>query len=315
MTAICAFDFDRQGRAQVADIDAGLPGDGYRWVHWDLADPDLEDWITARLPSVAIRALTQTETRPRALSDDGALILILRGMNLNEGQAREDMVSVRLWATETLVVTVRARKIFALNDMRDQAMNGIGPALAGVFVDELAERLITRLEADSLAMEDEVDLLEDRLFENAEDPICETLSPLRRSVIRLRRHIGPMSAALREALELQSDVMSPAHVQNLRETANRALRTHEELDAAHERLSALTDHLDMEQASRVGRNGYLLSVIAAIFLPLGFLTGLFGVNVAGMPGTESPMAFVILTLAMIGIGIAGALALRWLRLF
>jgi zinc transporter len=38
---------------------------------------------------------------------------------------------------------------------------------------------------------------------------------------------------------------------------------------------------------------YLLSIISAIFLPLGFFTGLLGVNVGGIPGTENPNAFYI----------------------
>ena len=36
---------------------------------------------------------------------------------------------------------------------------------------------------------------------------------------------------------------------------------------------------------------YLLSIVAAIFMPLGFLTGLLGINVAGIPGTETHWAF------------------------
>ncbi len=31
---------------------------------------------------------------------------------------------------------------------------------------------------------------------------------------------------------------------------------------------------------------YLLTIVAALFLPLGFVTGLLGVNVAGIPGAE-----------------------------
>jgi zinc transporter len=38
---------------------------------------------------------------------------------------------------------------------------------------------------------------------------------------------------------------------------------------------------------------------AGIFLPVSFLTGLFGVNVGGMPGLNSPWAFAILCGAMV----------------
>jgi zinc transporter len=35
----------------------------------------------------------------------------------------------------------------------------------------------------------------------------------------------------------------------------------------------------------------MLSIITAIFLPLGFLTAMFGINIGGMPGVENPNAF------------------------
>ena len=47
---------------------------------------------------------------------------------------------------------------------------------------------------------------------------------------------------------------------------------------------------------------YLLSIVATIFLPLSFLTGVFGMNVAGLPGLENPGAFNYLTIGMAAIG-------------
>jgi zinc transporter len=46
---------------------------------------------------------------------------------------------------------------------------------------------------------------------------------------------------------------------------------------------------------------YVLSVVAAIFLPLGFLTGLLGINVGGIPGAEYPWAFLLFILFLVGI--------------
>ncbi|MEX2518895.1 MAG: CorA family divalent cation transporter, partial [Paracoccaceae bacterium] len=88
----------------------------------------------------------------------------------------------------------------------------------------------------------------------------------------------------------------------LAETANRAIRLVETLEALRERLMVIQNHIDTRAAQRRERQGYVLSVAAAIFLPLGFLTGLFGVNVAGMPGTSSPAAFTILSLGMVLVG-------------
>ena len=57
------------------------------------------------------------------------------------------------------------------------------------------------------------------------------------------------------------------------------------------RIISVQDEHDTTIAQRQSDHGYRLSLAAGIFLPLGFLTGLFGVNLAGMPGTEDPAAF------------------------
>jgi len=59
----------------------------------------------------------------------------------------------------------------------------------------------------------------------------------------------------------------------------------------------------------------VLSIVAAIFLPLSFLTGLMGMNVAGLPGTENPWSFWILVLLMLlvtALILVSVRARRWL---
>ena len=174
----------------------------------------------------------------------------------------------------------------------------------------LAETLLVRIEAETERLEDEIDDAEEESFDDGRAP--PDLALLRRAVIRMGRFARPQAEALSEAADLLDEAPEAIRFD---EAASRARRTEEALEAARQRLNATADHLDMAQAARLGRNSYLLSIIAAIFLPLGFLTGLFGVNVAGMPGTENPAAFWWLTGVTVAIGLGVALVLRWLRLF
>jgi zinc transporter len=43
---------------------------------------------------------------------------------------------------------------------------------------------------------------------------------------------------------------------------------------------------------------YLLSIMAAVFLPLDFVTGLLGVNLGGIPGQDNPLGFLELTIGL-----------------
>ncbi|MCB1367090.1 MAG: zinc transporter ZntB, partial [Rhodobacteraceae bacterium] len=89
----------------------------------------------------------------------------------------------------------------------------------------------------------------------------------------------------------------------------------EDLDAIRERLQILKEELTSIMNDRLNKNMYILSVITALFLPLGFLTGLFGVNLAGMPGAANSAAFIGFVVALVLIGALQLLIFRWLRWF
>ena len=71
------------------------------------------------------------------------------------------------------------------------------------------------------------------------------------------------------------------------------MRYVEDLDTVRERAQIVKEELNTVLSDQLNKNLYILSVIAAIFLPLGFLTGLFGINIGGMPGVENDLAFWI----------------------
>ena len=63
-------------------------------------------------------------------------------------------------------------------------------------------------------------------------------------------------------------------------------------------------------AEQMNRAMYTLSVVAGIFLPLSLLTGLLGINVGGIPGTESKWAFSLVSLGLIVVAIG---LIRWFK--
>ncbi|MFV2051333.1 zinc transporter ZntB [Aliiroseovarius sp. YM-037] len=279
------------------------PAAGFRWLHLDLRDQGLPPWIREHLPDIAGRALLQSETRPRCERFEDGLILNLRGVNLNPESDPEDMVSLRLWVTGNAIVSARMRKVWAVDAIREAAEAGTAPESVGRFLAELANGLTSRIETVSVGLEEQTDELEETISEGRPLPTGK-LGRIRQAVIKMRRFINPQREAIAALAALEGWIITPDEQALLRETANRTRRIVEELDATRDRLSALQDNIDAERAHALSRNSYVLSVVAAIFLPLGFLTGLFGVNVAGMPGTATPQAFWVLTVCSIAVGLA-----------
>jgi zinc transporter len=79
----------------------------------------------------------------------------------------------------------------------------------------------------------------------------------------------------------------------LREAAERVTRLGEELDAIRDRAQVVHDQIMDERAEKMNRNMLILSVVTAVFLPLGLVTGLLGINVGGIPGEQSEFAFLV----------------------
>jgi zinc transporter len=58
------------------------------------------------------------------------------------------------------------------------------------------------------------------------------------------------------------------------------------------------EELSSRLSEKMDRTMYVLSIVAAIFLPLGFLTGLLGINVGGIPGADYSGSFMIFSLML-----------------
>ena len=54
-------------------------------------------------------------------------------------------------------------------------------------------------------------------------------------------------------------------------------------------------------SEKANRTLYLLTLAAAIFLPVNLIAALLGANVGGIPGAESPLGFLVLSLLTVGI--------------
>ena len=105
-------------------------------------------------------------------------------------------------------------------------------------------------------------------------------------------------------------VLSDAQAFELREQTDRTTRYVEDLDLTRERAMLLQEELRSRIAEQQNQRMYVLSLVTAIFLPLSFLTGVFGMNVMGLPGVENPWGFVWVAGSMLILALVAAL---WMR--
>ncbi len=308
-----AFDVYKDGRVhKLSNDELSSPRDeslSYRWVHLNLEDTGIRKWISDNVDEIASLSLTLEDTRPRAVQHQNGVLLNLRGVNLNPASDPEDMVSIRMWIEDGFIVSVRARRLMAVVGIRESIEAGNPPRNVGEFLTELSAQLISRMDPIISGLSDKVDELEEISLERT-DGLRSELAHLRRTTIMLRRYIGPQREAISHLGVTNTAFFTDEGNHILREVVDRITRMVEEMDAVRERSAILYDQLSDQRAEEMNRNMLVLSVVAAIFLPLGFLTGLLGVNIAGIPGADYPLAFGLFCVALLMISLG---LLWWFR--
>lgn len=266
------------------------------WVHLDNSSEHAQNWLREHsgVPASVASALLAKESRPRSLRIGQGLLAIMRGVNLNPGAEPEDMVAIRMWVEKNRIITVRHERLMTPRDvLADLISDRHGPdTVAALFV-ALSERLSLRMNDVVIKLEDELDALEERVESEPPSALRSKLAEQRQNCVALRRYLSPQREALANLQFDAPDWLGDADRMGLRETTDRTMRYLEDLDAARDRTIVVLDELANKMAERMNQTMYALSIVAAIFLPLSFLTGLLGINVGGMPGVDSNLAFWI----------------------
>jgi zinc transporter len=293
------------------------PDQGVLWVHLDYSQAEAADWIRREsgMSPIEAGAILAEETRPRSLVLEQGLLVILRGVNLNPGADPEDMVSVRIWMDDRRIITTGQRKLLSIDDLRDRIVRGRGPSNPGEFLVHLGELLTERIGDVVEDVEDIVDSLEEEVVSGNYQELRFALSSVRRQAVALRRYLAPQREALGRLFSERSVLLDEPVRMRIRELTDRMTRFIEDLDAARDRASVTQEELQNRLAELTNRRMYLLTMIAAIFLPLSFLTGLLGINVGGIPGADYSAAFMIVVVLMLLIGAGQWLFFRWRKWF
>lgn len=317
---INAFLLDGKGGGRLldwAEVRRWTPDQGALWVHLDFTVEESRQWLQQEsgMDPLIAEALIADETRPRCTPVADGLMISLRGVNSNPGADPEDMVSIRLFCTSDRVVSTRRRRLLTIRDLVEALERGEGPRTTGELTAMLADRLIERMSGVLTELDDRMDELEEDIIGGAGQEMRGRLLELRREIIQLRRYLAPQREALARLQSEKMPWLSEHDRLQVRETSDRITRHVEDLDSAKDRAGVAYEEISSRLAEQMNTRMYVLSLIAGLFLPLGFLTGLLGINVGGIPLAENPWGFMAVLLFLLVLVLIQILVFRRKRWF
>ena len=207
----------------------------------------------------------------------------------------------------TLLITARRRPLQTIDDIRGE-MEARKRAFVtpGAVIDAVITRLLEFLASQMTQLFHEVDSIEDRIIGDHWAGERERLTPLRRRANVIHRHLF-MLASLFRNLESSRTQLPDIDSEEFAERAYALLHDSEQLQA---RGRQLQEEIMARLSERTNALLYLLSVLTAVLMPATIITGLFGMNLQGIPFAGESEGF---WLAVLLSGCASAAILLFVR--
>ncbi|MBV1887538.1 MAG: zinc transporter ZntB [Parvibaculaceae bacterium] len=281
----------------------GIAANMIEWLHFDRSHPETRALLLTQhdIDELAVDALLADETRPRCSMFSNGVLLNFRGVNLNPGMQQDEMISLRLWVSEGRVISLRKHRIFAVHAVLSELDSQLIPKSEYHLVNRLVWHLTRKIGKSLLVLAEELDEIEESVVAAPDETLRSRLVEARRQAIVLRRYLAPQRDALTRWTELQAERGKPVEREQSRENVDSVVRYIEDLDSLRDRSAIVQDTFLALLSDRLNRNMFLLAILSAFFLPLGFFTGLLGVNVGGIPGTDWDWSFASLCIALLAL--------------
>ncbi len=257
---------------------------------------------------LVIEDIVNTEQRAKLDVFDDYLFLVVKACYKKEEShlLHYDQISIIL--KENLLITFHERSNDIFTQIRKQFSNPKA-RLRNTGVDYLLYSLLDAVVDDYLDIIDSkteaIENLEDELIENPCDISLNDIYKLKRNNVTLRKAIFPWREIANSLMKESSDLIKPDTTIYLRDLYDHVVRVLEILDAYRDMTATMLDIYLSSINNRMNDIMKILTMFSAIFIPLAFITGFYGMNFVNMPILKWYYGYYFISgvMALIAIGL------------
>jgi zinc transporter len=265
------------------------------WLHFNLVDSRSRDWIANcdRIPEVAKDLLLAADPHIQLEVLEDGFMGTIGDLDYEFHTDPDRLGLLRIYVDRGCMISVRRTPLKAIDKLRRDLSAGESidsPMDLMVHLVKLLNDMFDRVVTD---LREVVEEMEDQILKENFYADRRELSRVRRLLAQLRRHLNANRQALATRLipNLPS-WCSENEESELRRDFDRLSAVAQDLELVQERARLVQEEMAGKLQETVNRNLYVLSIVTTIFLPITLITGIFGMNVGGVPWTQDSLGFV-----------------------
>lgn len=287
---------------------------GIAWLHFNLADMRARHWIESceRIPRRARETLLASDQHIRLEPIGTGIAGVVGDFHHHLHDESGQVGQLRLFVDEHCMISARRLPLKAVDLLRHSISEGATCRQPIDLVIELEHHLGDALAEVIGDLSDQIGTIEDVILAGDTRDQGTVLGRVRRQTARIRRNLIPVRHALVGLLPRLPPWVGEPQTNRLRQAVERLDGLVHDLDLVQEQARLLQDELSNRLMEETNHNLYILSIVTVIFLPMTLVSGIFGMNLGGMPWLQSHTGFWIgmALIAFVAIGTVVAMR-RW----
>lgn len=284
-----------------------------KWVTWINVNGVRDERMLQTLVDLfGIHPLTLEDVvsphqRPKVEEYPAYLFVVMQMIKQKAG-ARFELEQVSFLVGDTWLITIQEGKPGDVFEPVRESLRLGRPQIRSSGPDHLLYALLAQLVAAGFplleAFGTRAEELEDRILTGASVEAREALQDLKRDLLTVRRIAWPQRDALAKLEREELRLIRPETRPFLRDLQDQGIRVLDFVETNRELIASLMDLYLANTAQRTNEVMKVLTVVATIFIPLTFITSLYGMNFRYMPELDKPWGYPAVLLFMAGSAVA-----------
>jgi magnesium transporter len=236
--------------------------------------------------ALVLEDILNTHQRPKLEEHDDYLFVVLKSLIPEEGDFVVNNEQVSMLILRNFIFTFKEKSDSLLAPVRKRLENSHGRfrSLGSDYLMYTVLDTIVDMNFDIMdQLEETLIGLEEEIFRSPGREVLEKIHAVKLEVIRMRRYISPIRDLTAGLLRSESTLIEQNTRIYLRDVHDHVLRIIESIETHRDILASLLEIYLSSISSKLNEVMKVLTVFSSVFIPLTFLTGIYGMNFESMP--------------------------------
>lgn len=257
------------------------------------------------IPALILEDILNTDERPKLAEDDKHIFIILKSLLFDRTTQKVQIDQISMILGNNYLITIQETAHKHFEDVVKRLYSGLSKIrtyppdyLCYALMDTLVDSYILNIETLGSAIEEQ-----EKTVLTSNKQVVEAIYHNKTELSYIRKNIRPVKEIMTRFMTSDSDLINERTFNYLRDLESLVTQALEAIEIYYTMLSDQQNIYNTNMSNNVNDVMKVLTIFSAIFIPLTFIAGVYGMNFENIPELKNPNAYFVLWGIMIIIAI------------